>query len=294
LAGRARSLREALKEDLSSLKDEFQVLQAEARDLRRQNPWLAAKAARRKAAQAEKDFNKKAEEIFKKAEKTGDLPKEDFQAVREGQEGVLDKYVDVLDVDPSPGNIGKVYEGLGDALSKGSDPDQGACARATKSVRTAQIRRLNSALGRMKAVANIRNARTVMNCAAAVMLGESDKTSDEAVLQAMKSLLEIVEGMKNKAEKQFRRIPTIENYERMEKVEKLCKNLGGQEIRYPPSVLRTERRGGQYTVQRGDTLSGISQRLYGDPGYWDVIYRNNKKIMGTPRCLRRGMKLSIP
>lgn len=51
----------------------------------------------------------------------------------------------------------------------------------------------------------------------------------------------------------------------------------------------------EYVVRSGDTLSSIAKVHYADPNLWDVIYRANKKAIGSdPAGIRPGMKLFIP
>ena len=53
----------------------------------------------------------------------------------------------------------------------------------------------------------------------------------------------------------------------------------------------------QYVVQKGDTLSRIAGRVYGDvaPQAWKRIYDVNKAVIGAdPAQLRMGMRLTIP
>jgi nucleoid-associated protein YgaU len=53
----------------------------------------------------------------------------------------------------------------------------------------------------------------------------------------------------------------------------------------------------EYTVQRGDTLSRLAGKFYGDvsPGSWQRIYAANKEVIGPhPSRLRIGMRLRIP
>jgi nucleoid-associated protein YgaU len=52
-----------------------------------------------------------------------------------------------------------------------------------------------------------------------------------------------------------------------------------------------------YTVQRGDTLSRLAGKFYGDvsPGAWQRIYAANQEVIGPhPSRLRIGMRLRIP
>lgn len=50
-----------------------------------------------------------------------------------------------------------------------------------------------------------------------------------------------------------------------------------------------------YTVGDGDTLSGISEKVYGSQKHWEAIYNANKATIGSnPAALKIGMKLTIP
>ncbi len=49
-----------------------------------------------------------------------------------------------------------------------------------------------------------------------------------------------------------------------------------------------------YTVRRGDTLSRIASRCYGDARKWQTILSANRRRLRRPSDLRAGMKLLIP
>ncbi|MEE9212130.1 MAG: LysM peptidoglycan-binding domain-containing protein [Phycisphaeraceae bacterium] len=49
-----------------------------------------------------------------------------------------------------------------------------------------------------------------------------------------------------------------------------------------------------YTVQRGDTLYGIAQRLLGDGEQWSTIYEANRDTLDSPHDLEVGQTLRIP
>lgn len=52
--------------------------------------------------------------------------------------------------------------------------------------------------------------------------------------------------------------------------------------------------GGVYTVQPGDSLSGIADRMYKDAGKWSAIHSRNTATIGPmPEAIRVGMKLSL-
>ncbi len=50
----------------------------------------------------------------------------------------------------------------------------------------------------------------------------------------------------------------------------------------------------RYTVQAGDTLSGISKKFYGTAKYWTQIREANREAFGDSNVLRVGMVLVIP
>ncbi len=51
---------------------------------------------------------------------------------------------------------------------------------------------------------------------------------------------------------------------------------------------------GFYTVQKGDTLSGIARKFYGDEAFWKKIQTANTHLIESPENLQPGMKLMLP
>jgi nucleoid-associated protein YgaU len=49
-----------------------------------------------------------------------------------------------------------------------------------------------------------------------------------------------------------------------------------------------------YTVQKGDTLSAISKKHYGDPNKYNVIFEANKPMLTHPDKIYPGQVLRIP
>ena len=49
-----------------------------------------------------------------------------------------------------------------------------------------------------------------------------------------------------------------------------------------------------YVVQKGDSLSKISRKVYGNAGRWREIYEANKDRIKDPSLIRPGWKLRIP
>jgi LysM repeat protein len=52
--------------------------------------------------------------------------------------------------------------------------------------------------------------------------------------------------------------------------------------------------GGSYTVQAGDTLSGIAQRFYGRSDDWRGLYQANRSQVANPGLIFVGQVLSLP
>ena len=53
---------------------------------------------------------------------------------------------------------------------------------------------------------------------------------------------------------------------------------------------RTSRSRDSYKVKRGDTLSTIANKQYGDRALWAHIYRANKGLLANPNVIIPGMK----
>ncbi len=76
----------------------------------------------------------------------------------------------------------------------------------------------------------------------------------------------------------------------------------GQELKIPdvkPRVVTVATtapiKPGKYTVQKGDWLSKIALRAYGDMFAWEKIYNANKTTIGdNPHLIEVGMVLTIP
>ncbi|MFN8472518.1 MAG: BON domain-containing protein [Anaerolineae bacterium] len=50
----------------------------------------------------------------------------------------------------------------------------------------------------------------------------------------------------------------------------------------------------EITVQAGDTLMGLAQQYYGDPGAWRAIYEANRLGLSSPGLIRVGSRLTLP
>jgi nucleoid-associated protein YgaU len=61
------------------------------------------------------------------------------------------------------------------------------------------------------------------------------------------------------------------------------------------STAPSEKIGGRtYTVVKGDSLSKIAKRVYGDAGKWRVIYEANRDIIKNPDLIHPDQVLKLP
>ncbi|MGB5833956.1 MAG: LysM peptidoglycan-binding domain-containing protein [Thiohalocapsa sp.] len=64
-------------------------------------------------------------------------------------------------------------------------------------------------------------------------------------------------------------------------------SLPSQKVSEPADTL-------YYTVKEGDTLYSIARRIYGESGYWKVIYDANRNLIKDPVKLKLTWKLELP
>jgi nucleoid-associated protein YgaU len=88
--------------------------------------------------------------------------------------------------------------------------------------------------------------------------------------------------------------------ERLAEVRQRMERQGGEVapivIRQPvePRAGSAAARPSTYTVETGDTLSRISQKVYGTSGRWTEIFEANRDQLPSPNALRVGQVLRIP
>jgi hypothetical protein len=95
-------------------------------------------------------------------------------------------------------------------------------------------------------------------------------------------------------EQRFRKKPDVGNFSKMLN-SKARGYLVGGEVDQEPKNWKSAPPGTVHPVAPGDSLSAISKKYYGDPGFWDIIYMENSGIIGdNPDVLRVGLHLNIP
>jgi len=82
----------------------------------------------------------------------------------------------------------------------------------------------------------------------------------------------------------------IKGYESRIKAAIAAKKLSTTQVVVPSKPVRIS----SYTVKTGDSLSKISQKVYGASDQWDKIYNANKSKMKHPKDLKAGQVLKIP
>jgi LysM repeat protein len=66
------------------------------------------------------------------------------------------------------------------------------------------------------------------------------------------------------------------------------------QVRTDAAVRHDQPASRHYTVRRGDTLSSIAQRFYGNAADWPRIWDANSSAVRNPNVIRTGMVLTIP
>jgi nucleoid-associated protein YgaU len=80
-----------------------------------------------------------------------------------------------------------------------------------------------------------------------------------------------------------------------EKIILCCGNVEGIKSVDDQMSVNTESAESQWhTVERGDTLSAIAKKFYGDANKYPVIFDANKPMLSDPNKIYPGQKLRIP
>ena len=190
---------------------------------------------------------------------------------------------------PTDGNMKNAIEALADAQRRGLGDDEfsKAMGRIMSSAEKALGDRVNKVVDNPSA----RNCRKTIDSLANFQLLGGDVNS-EASHRAMGALQRATTKRAHKAEERFRNNPTSKNFGRA--LDEMANNhlLGGNvDLRRPGWQAAGEL---EHTTGRGDTLSGLSERYYGQWRFWDVIFMANLNQIRDPDTLPQGLVLTIP
>lgn len=61
-----------------------------------------------------------------------------------------------------------------------------------------------------------------------------------------------------------------------------------------PIIIKEPEVQKKYTIKKGDTLSKIAKKFYGNANKWREIYQKNKKVIKNPNILIPGTEIVIP
>ncbi|MGD2067771.1 MAG: LysM domain-containing protein [Gemmatimonadota bacterium] len=222
-----RTLKEALRADLSTLRDQL-------RDLRSQRVRARTRAVRADAAAFERRVRRTLDHA---ARTSGGISGEDLAELAGESEDILEQQTNLMLAHPSAGNLAKTLEYWGHSQELGGDPES-----------------------------------------------EVQKRTWLAVGQ-------VAQKLHARSEKEFRKVPTVENFDRMLEAWATSQLLGGGDLPEPEGWMPAAT---THVVEDGDTLSKLSLRYYGSPGFWDRIYLENVRTLGRTVRLRPGTTLRIP
>lgn len=137
---------------------------------------------------------------------------------------------------------------------------------------------LKGLIGVLDANPSPQNAIAVLDAVSGLMqLGWG---SDGAADKAFQSLAKAAQKVYEQADRAFRRTPSAPNFQKLLQARQQLQFAGGTPKDRPDGWRPV---GKSHTTQPGDTLSGLSQRYYGSPSYWDVIYLENLGIKDVNR-----------
>jgi len=152
---------------------------------------------------------------------------------------------------------------------------------------------LEQLVGLLEANPSTKNIGMVLDVMETSMLLDFDRMSGTCG-RAWRSLGRAADKLQDGVERNFRKNPTVANFDKLLQAKQISMQIGGS-LRGRPAGWRGAKSGTVHTVSEGDSLSGISQKYYGSPAYWDIIYMENCKIIGdNPDNLRVGLKVVIP
>jgi nucleoid-associated protein YgaU len=287
--GKPRPWGIVLQEELEALKKQIRDLRATSKKIRVANPWLETLPKKRQGARASAELRGKIKAAVKRSEARGTIDEPAIGKLVDKVEENLRRLITILDQDPTEENARNVLKEMEIPLLFRGDFHLSSSEEAFNSLGKAGAKWVEQAKDRFSKTPTVDTLKFLLdNTSKAALVGTSDKA-----LEITDVLEQNAEKVMKNAEDIFRRNPTVENFKTMEEAERFCVSLGKQPLAYPPPGLPLVPPGTTHPVTPGDTLSGISKKYFGSPGYWDVIYRKNRDLIKNPDAPAPGTKLVI-
>lgn len=207
----------------------------------------------------------------------------------------LQKAVRRMRANPTDKTIRRVLDSAAEAILSGSNED--ALAEVHWDVVDASAQVLDSRV--QEAVRNPRaiNVQRLLDSWGNYQLvGGED---GDIIYGALEAAEKVCRRLARDAEYRFRNDPSEENWALAMDLVATGQLIGVEGPLELSQVLAGfhEVGGREHTIRAGDTLSGLSERYYGRPGYWDQIYLANSQVLhksASPDLLPQGVVLTIP
>jgi LysM repeat protein len=279
----------SLQKKLAELRKKMEDLRATSKKIRVANPWVDTLAQKRQGIRTSKDLRGRIEATLKKSEARGSIDEKAIGKFIDKVEENLRLFVTVLENDPTEENALNVLMELEIPLLFRGDFHQSSSEAAFWALRNVGAKWVEQGRERFSKDPTVENLKALLSQAGkAALLG----TSDEA-LEINDVVRQNADRLLKNAEDIFRQKPTVENFKAMEETENFCVRLGKQPLPLPPVGLPAIPAGTIHVVKPGESLSAISKKYFGSPGYWDVIYRKNRDLIKNPDTPAPGTKLVI-
>jgi nucleoid-associated protein YgaU len=289
------SMRIALQQDLSQLREARRLLDLELESARQKSKLANLKAKKYAADQSVKvhaqNFSSKLTEALVKGKAAGEWPKEEIEGILGDGEKVMDEQISLLKKDPSDKNIQNMVDTMKTLAVLGGD-----IARGMDAWKSAGIDRIGLSVRKVMTSATKESMKELAERTRDLMFLEDSEDTRGVTDYARKLYFKKLVEKKDKALRQFRSVPTLSNYS---EYRKNCRELEKWEPDWEeglPQGFHDAPRGTTHIVKVGETLSQISARYYGKPGYWDVILLRNLEALENIKNLNHlphGLKLVI-
>lgn len=173
------------------------------------------------------------------------------------------------------------------------DSDTPRLRSLLKALNEAADKMAKTSIDKMKKNPSEKNLQIALSDVATVQ-GLGSDNNDCLTEEIMQIAFDFTEELTDKAKKEFRRVPTVENLKKV--LAKSAQHLFvGGSLNNPLKNIKRRLPPGKYAVQKDDTLSSISEKYYGSQGYWDIIYLANPGVIGNnPNLIEPGIILQIP